>query len=162
MPQKVNKFERIKTPVSDQKTLRDAGYTPFFSSNVSAGQRDDKDLFIRFHNGSVYKYPNQGKNFGDLLLSPSKGKWVWANLRRKNVTFSKVGSFPLAGDRDLTDEELFAEFQKIPKVKLPPKLTTMLSAFVIKEQTSFLSMLLAKDTLFTSGIIVRNLTSIIK
>jgi hypothetical protein len=162
MPRKVYEYERIKTPVSDQKTLREAGYTPFFSSNVSAGQRDDKDLYIRFHNGNIYKYPNKGNRFNDLLLSASKGKWVWANLRRTHATFSKVGSMPLAGDRDLTDEELFKEFEKLDKVKLPPKLTSMLSAFVIKENTSFISTLLAKETLSTQGIIVKNITSIIK
>lgn len=162
MPRKVYEYKRIKTPVSDQKTLREAGYTPFFSSNVSAGQRDDNDLFIRFHNGNIYKYPNKGNQFNDLALSSSKGKWVWANLRRPKVAFSKVGSFPLAGDRDLTDDELFAAFEKLDKVKLPPKLTSMLSAFMVKEQSSFISTLLAKETLFTQGIIVRNVTSIIK
>jgi len=107
MPRRINKYKRIKTPVSDQRTLKDAGYTPFFSSNVSAGQREGTDLFIRFHNGSVYKYPNQGKNFSELILSASKGKWVWANLRRTKAPFTKVGGFPLAGDLDVTDEELF-------------------------------------------------------
>lgn len=107
MPSRIDyEYPRIKTSVGNQAILRSQGYTPVFSSNVSAIQRKLKDLYIRFHNGSVYKYPNQGSKYGDLLLSPSKGKWVWANLRRKNVAYSKVGDFPLTGDSDLTDEQL--------------------------------------------------------
>ena len=113
MPRTEYEYERIHTPVSDQKTLRERGYSPFFSSNVSAGMRDGTDLYIRFHNGSVYQYPNQGKQFNDLLTSPSKGKWVWANLRRTNVAYNKVGTVPLGGDRDLTDEELFDELKRL-------------------------------------------------
>ena len=113
MPRTVYEYERISIPMSNQKILREQGYTPFYSSNVSGGQRTGKDLYIRFHNGSVYVYPNQGKRFGDLALSPSKGKWVWANLRRPNVSYSKVGSMPLTGDRDVTDEELFEEASRV-------------------------------------------------
>ena len=160
MPRVEYEYKRILTPVSDQQTLRDKGYSPFFSSNVSAGQRDGDDLYIRFHNGSVYLYPNQGKNFGDLLTSPSKGKWVWANLRRKNVAFSKVGSFPLAGDRDLTDEEMFKE---IKERRLPSFLiTSLLDTLIVNEQSSFLSTLVSKEDLFIKGIIATNLASKIK
>ena len=109
MPNRVNyEYPRIKTSVENQAILRSQGYTPVFSSNVSGIQRQDRDLYIRFHNGSIYVYPNQGSNFGDLLLSPSKGKWVWANLRRKNVSYSKVGTLPLEGDLDLTTDEMMS------------------------------------------------------
>jgi hypothetical protein len=162
MPRTVYEYERILTPVSDQKTLRAEGYTPFFSSNVSAGQRDGKDLFIRFHNGSVYKYPNKGSQFNDLLLSPSKGKWVWGNLRRPNVAFSKVGSFPLKGDLDLTDEQMETKFLQLDKKILAPKLTAFLSTLLAKDKTSLVSTMLLRDTLFTKGLIVRNIASMIK
>ena len=112
MPRTVYEYKRIETSVDNQRILREQGYTPVFSSNVSAIQRKLKDLYIRFHNGAVYKYPNQGSNFNSLLTSPSKGKWVWANLRRKNVAYSKVGSMPLDGDIDFTTEELFAMVAK--------------------------------------------------
>lgn len=161
MPQKTYKYKRIKTPVSDQRTLREKGYSPFFSSNVSAGMRDDKDLYIRFHNGSVYKYPDKGEQFGDLLLSSSKGKWVWNNLRRKNVSYSKVGSFPLVGDRDLTDEELFAEIKKQKLVIQKPMIAGLLSAIMIKKKPSYLA-LLSKEDLFINGIIAGNVASRIK
>jgi hypothetical protein len=150
MPRTVYEYERILTPVSDQRTLRAEGYTPFFSSNVSAGQRDGSDLYIRFHNGSVYIYPNKGSRFNDLLVSPSKGKWVWKNLRKANVSYSKVGSFPLTGDRDLTDEEMFTE---ISKTTTPIQITLL---------DSFLSTLLPKEELFLQGIFADNIASYIK
>ena len=106
MPRTVYEYERIKTSVANQQILRSQGYTPVFSSNVSAIQRNVSDLYIRFHNGSVYLYPNQGDRFNDLLTSPSKGKWVWRELRRKNVPYSRVGDFPLDGDLDLTNEQM--------------------------------------------------------
>jgi len=162
MPRVEHEYKRILTPVSDQITLKEKGYTPFFSSNVSAGQRDGDDLFIRFHNGSIYQYPKQGKNFGDLLLSPSKGKWVWQNLRRKNVSFSKVGSFPLTGDRDLTDEELFTEIKKQKISIQQPLIAGLLSTIIVKEQSTSLLALFSREHLISSGIIAIGLANIIK
>ncbi|MCD6435827.1 MAG: hypothetical protein J7L15_05515 [Clostridiales bacterium] len=153
MPQKTYEYERIKTPVSDQKTLRNKGYTPFYSSNVSAGQRKEKDLYIRFHNGSVYKYPNKGKRFNDLALSPSKGKWVWANLRRTNAAYSKVGSMPLSGDLDLTDEQLKAQFNKKYQSKQVPLLTGLLSTMLPSDNIGLLLALMGKEQLLAKGII---------
>ena len=158
MPKTIYEYKRIKTPVSDQKTLKEAGYTPVFSSNVSAIQRKLKDLYIRFHNGSIYKYPGQGKNFGDLLLSSSKGKWVWANLRKTNISFSKVGSMPLDGDLDLTDEQLFTELKerKIPV----PVISHLLSSLVSKD-VMFAS-IISKEAMISKGIIASSFANIIK
>ena len=113
MPKKVYEYERIKTSVDNQRILKEQGYTPVYSSNVSAIQRQLKDLYIRFHNGSVYVYPGSGDMFNDLLTSSSKGKWVWANLRRPNKPYNKVGSMPLEGDRDFTDVELEQELERL-------------------------------------------------
>ena len=143
MPKIVHEFKRIKTSVSDQRTLKEQGYTPFFSSNVSAGQRDGTDLYIRFHNGSIYKYPNQGKNFGDLLLSASKGKWVWNNLRRKKVAYSRVGSLPLTGDRDITDEEMF---QELTKRKIPIPITSRLLTTIINSENLLATTVISTTT----------------
>jgi len=161
MPKIIHEFKRIKTSTADQKKLKDEGFTPFFSSNVSAGDRRGSDLFIRFHNGSIYKYPNQGKNFGDLLLSSSKGKWVWQNLRNRNVAFSKVGSLPLNGDRDLTDDELFNEIQNLKVSVQKPIITSLLSTVVPTENVSFLTTLVSRQELLTVGIIASNMASLL-
>lgn len=164
MPRVEYKYERIKTPVSDQKTLRDAGFTPFFSSNVSAGQRDGKDLFIRFHNGTVYQYPNKGDRFGELLTSPSKGQWVWRNLRNTNAPFNKVGSFPLQGDRDLTDEELEAEMIRrnvfADIINIVGKTTKTSKRTLGLIDTALISTTISSDALL-AGIIASNIASII-
>lgn len=130
MPRTERQYQRIKTSTSNQAILRDSGYTPVFSSNVSAIQRDGSKLYIRFHNGSVYMYPNEGQNFNKLLTSPSKGEWVWRNLRAKKAPFNKVGSFPLQGDADLTDKDVIAlAARTLPKDKLllAKEMTTLLT-----------------------------------
>jgi len=154
MPRKVHKFKRILTPVSDQKTLRKKGWTPFFSSNVSEGD----DLFIRFHNGSIYKYSGMGDRFEDLLFSSSKGKWVWANIRRTSQSFAKVGSLPLTGDRDLTDKEIFAEIKKRPPMK-DSKTARLLSTIIDTELLT--TSLFSKETLLFRGIIAAEFASLI-
>jgi hypothetical protein len=68
-----------------------------------------ESLIIRFHNGSMYEYPNQASQYENMLKSNSKGKWVWRNLRRKNVLYRKIGVLPLPDDIGVTDEEIFQE-----------------------------------------------------
>jgi len=79
------------------------------SSNVSSVGVKGESLIIRFHNGSMYEYPNQASQYESMLKSNSKGKWVWRNLRRKNVLYRKIGVLPLPDDIGVTDEEIFQE-----------------------------------------------------
>lgn len=102
-------YQRIAQPISEIAVLSQRGYTPVFSSNVSAVSEDGIDLYIRFHNGSVYKYLNKANKFESILAASSKGKWVWRFLRRPNASFERVSDFPLANDLDVTDEELFED-----------------------------------------------------
>jgi hypothetical protein len=99
-------YQRILPDFKTRTKLREQGYTWVLSSNVSAVRVFGNDLIIRFHNGSVYKYPNQGLQYDDMINSESKGRWVWNNLRRTNVPYSKLGSMPLETDLDMTDEEV--------------------------------------------------------
>jgi hypothetical protein len=79
------------------------------SSNVSSVGVKGESLIIRFHNGSMYEYPNQASQYENMLKSNSKGKWVWRHLRRKNVLYRKIGVLPLPDDIGVTDEEIFQE-----------------------------------------------------
>lgn len=133
MPRTEYKYKRIKTSVENQEILRDNGYTPVFSSNVSAIQRNGADLFIRFHNGNVYQYPRKGKDFNSLLTSASKGKWVWANLRGKNVSYNKVGDFPLTGDLDLTTAQMEERLAQIGKLEIAKEMVTALTVNSIRD-----------------------------
>ena len=74
--------------------LSNLGYQFVNSSNVSALSVIDNDLYIRFHNGSVYRYPNSANLYETILQSNSKGKAVWKYLRRARKPYEKVGSLP--------------------------------------------------------------------
>jgi len=106
-------YKRIINSDTSIKKLNELGYEWIFSSNVSAAAVRGKDLIIRFHNSSVYRYANQGKNYERLMAAASKGKWVWRFLRRPNVPYQKIGSLPLPEDVDVDDETI----QEQPKRK---------------------------------------------
>jgi hypothetical protein len=110
-------YQRILMSQDSDRKLQAMGYDTFFSSNVSAGAQRGNDLFIRFHNGSVYKYPNQGKRFIELQAAASKGKWVWRFLRRPNKPYEKVGTIPLPEDTIETDEEIVRPRLPVAEVK---------------------------------------------
>lgn len=158
MPSRIDyEYPRIKTSVANQEILKEQGYTPVFSSNVSAIQRDGTDLYIRFHNGTVYQYPRRGRQFNSLLVSPSKGKWVWRNLRATNASFNKVGNFPLTGDLDLTTEEMETRLAQIGKLTIAKEMVSALSVTSIKDvaiktiaNKGLLSTLVSKDSLYAT------------
>ena len=111
--QEKRKYKRLMPTVRETAILSREGFTPLASSNVSAASERNGDLFIRFWNGSLYRYPNQGKNFERLVGAASHGKWVWRFLRRPEVPYERVGSLPLDRDLDITDEELFEDMTRI-------------------------------------------------
>jgi hypothetical protein len=99
-------YKRINPTIKERGKLAEEGYTWVLSSNVSAVAQRGNDLYIRFHNASLYRYPNKGNLFERILAASSKGKWVWRFLRRKNVEYEKVGTLPLDQDIDVSDEEI--------------------------------------------------------
>lgn len=104
--QENRQYQRILPSDNSINILSSQGFEWVFSSNVSAVAVRGKDLIIRFHNSSIYKYPNQGINYERLMGAASKGKWVWRFLRRPNVPYEKIGSLPLPEDTLETDEEI--------------------------------------------------------
>ena len=112
------KYKRVTQSINDRAKLSQKGYTWVLSSNVSAAKRVGNDLYIRFLNGSLYRYDNKGDSFTNLIAAASKGKWVWRFLRRPNVPYSKVGKLPLESDLDVTDEELFEDVTRVPIVDI--------------------------------------------
>lgn len=99
-------YQRILLSDDSEAKLEAQGFEPLFSSNVSAAAQRGKDLIIRFHNGSIYKYPEQGKNYLQLVAASSHGKWVWRFLIRPQVAYAKIGSLPLPEDTLETDDEI--------------------------------------------------------
>ena len=99
-------YQRILISDASEKKLNQLGFETVFSSNVSAIAVRGKDLIIRFHNGSIYKYDNQGKNYETMMAAASKGKWVWRFLIRPQVAYAKIGTLPLPEDTTETDTEI--------------------------------------------------------
>ena len=108
---KGRKYKRIR-PSSDEKNkLAENNLQWVLSSNVSAVGSVGDDLIIRFHNGSLYKYPGNGNLLNAMLKSASKGHFVWIKLRRPNARYQRIGSLPLLSDIQLNDEDLFKELE---------------------------------------------------
>ena len=101
------KYPRWLHSNQEKSYLESKGFRAVESSNVSAVGRGGDDLFVRFHNGSVYKYFQMGDELMSIYGSVSKGKWVWRFLRRAGVPYQLVGSLGLPDDLEMTDEEMF-------------------------------------------------------
>lgn len=105
-------YKRLLHTPQEQHYLVLNGFQPVASSNVSAVGVNDDDLMIRFHNGSVYRYFNMADDFESVMLSFSKGKWVWRHLRRAGVPYMKEAGLPLPDDLEVDDFELFDRLEQ--------------------------------------------------
>lgn len=80
-----------KTLHVDLSTFEDTPwYQHFYSSNVWKFKIVGKDLMIMFLNGSVYLYPGSAYLFIGMLRTGSKGKFVWRNIRRKHIPYTRL------------------------------------------------------------------------
>ena len=104
---KNREYKRFRPNPSEKIQLANNGLQWVLSSNVSALGVNKNDLIIRFHNGSLYLYPNQAKLFEPMLQSNSKGHFVWVKLRKPKVAYRKIGTLPFKDDEQVTDDELF-------------------------------------------------------
>jgi len=101
-------YKRYRPSPDEKVKLANNGLQWVLSSNVSAVGKYNDDLIIRFHNGSLYKYPGQAKLYDPMIASNSKGHFVWSRLRKPKVAYMKIGSLPLPDDVKATDEDLMA------------------------------------------------------
>jgi hypothetical protein len=165
----IRKYQRILPSQDSIKKLESNGFEWVLSSNVSGAKEVDGDLYIRFHNGSIYKYPKRGELFDNLIAASSKGKWVWRFLRRAGVKFQKVGKLPLPEDRQVPDSQIvrpqgefkveaklptFAELSqgKLPAISIS-RIKNLTMASSPKNGQSLLSSLVSLDQLSQLGII---------
>ena len=129
MPQLVTnekrKYTRLAHTPIESRTLSSKGFRPVVSSNVSGVAYKGDDLIIRFHGGATYEYPGSGDRYEDILNAPSKGKWVWRELRLKGVPYNKIGNVDL--ENDVEDRDLMREDAEEPN-DITDFLTTMISA----------------------------------
>jgi hypothetical protein len=111
-PDTLQDYQRLRHTTDEVRTLRDRGFIPVISSNVSAVGREDGRLIIRFHGGATYAYPNDGDRLQDILSAPSKGRFVWQQLRRRGVPYQKIGNVVIEDDvedRDLMRDDVEAQ-----------------------------------------------------
>lgn len=104
---KGRRYKRFRPSAQEKIQLANNGLQWVLSSNVSAIGINDQDLIIRFHNGSIYKYPGRYYLYEEMLESNSKGRYVWVNLRRRKVPYKKIDRLPLASDINIEDELIF-------------------------------------------------------
>ena len=96
-------YKRLQHTPEEQRRINRSGYTTVLSSNVSAIAEFEGDLYIRFHGGSSYRYPNSGELYQPMLDSSSKGKFVWRELRRKGVPYQRIANIRIPNDVDDRD-----------------------------------------------------------
>lgn len=105
------KYTRLAHTREESQLLKRKGLRAVISSNVSAIGYDDDVLIVRFHGGATYGYPGQADRYDDLVSAPSKGKWVWRNLRRAKVTYYRMPNINIKDDvedRDMMKQEVKA------------------------------------------------------
>ena len=114
------KYARYAHTADEARYLTQRGLKPVVSSNVSAVGRDGDVLIVRFHGGATYGYPQSGNMYDDMLSAPSKGKFVWRELRRAGVPYYRMGAVNIVDDID--DRDMMR-----PEPTVPLELITMVS-----------------------------------
>lgn len=103
------KFRRNRHTPQQKTYLNNLGFVSVQSSNVSALRTSGNDLYIRFLNGSLYRYPESADIFEKIMNSLSKGSAVWKYLRRPNKAYERVGSIKFPKElQTVVDEQLTA------------------------------------------------------
>ena len=99
-------YRRLEHTKDERDRLDRSGFTPVLSSNVSAIGEHNDDLYVRFHGGHSYIYPGSGDLYRPMLQSSSKGRFVWTQLRKKNVAYRRIANVRLPKDVPSTDMNL--------------------------------------------------------
>ena len=159
--QEDRQYQRILLSEDSEAKLESKGFEVLFSSNVSAAAKRGDDLIIRFHNGSIYSYANQGKNYLQLIAASSHGKWVWRFLRRPQVPYAKIGSLPLPEDTLETDEEIVRPRISTHEVKVIVPTSAEIMRGVLPQISITPLSILATSNDFTSNLLTGLLVGIL-
>lgn len=58
-------------------------FTPVTSSNIAGTAHDGQHLYVKFHNGSIWRYDAPASEHQALTAAASVGKHFHANVRSK-------------------------------------------------------------------------------
>lgn len=151
----VNYRQALSTPATIQPSavqkqkLAEWGLQWVRSSFISAIGKQDRDLFIRFHNGSYYVYYGFSSHYDKILKAISKGRYFIKNIR-PTKSYDKVGSLPFPQDLKIEDTELFQyiedEFNEI--VKMMYLKGSHEIVYDEKTQREFLKIVYARETIY--------------
>lgn len=94
---------RYRHTANDKMWLARQGFRAVVSSNVSALGVFGEDLYIRFLNASVYRYPKNAELFDVIMRAVSKGRAVWRHIRRAGVPYQRVGDMPIPEKIEMKD-----------------------------------------------------------
>lgn len=109
------RYTRLAHTPGESVFLQQQGLRPVVSSNVSAAGVRDNDLIVRFHGGATYAYSGLADRVNDLLSAPSKGKWVWRELRKAGVAYQRTTDVDMVGDvEDKSLLDLMREDAQLP------------------------------------------------
>lgn len=110
-------YRRIRQSPEQRSFLGKNGYTSVLSSFISAVRVEGRDLFIRFHNNSVYQYFGFGDMRRSFLMANSKGQFFNRNVRPTEM-YVKVEDLPFPQEYELdlpqvklTDGEMFEKME---------------------------------------------------
>lgn len=121
---KGREYKRYRPSVAEKSTLVSNGLQWVLSSNVSAIGTEGNDLIVRFINGSLYRYTNEAKSFRPMLKSNSKGHYLYVNLKKPGVKYSRAGTLSLPSDKDINDIDLFKNIEnQAIRIQTPEVLT---------------------------------------
>lgn len=118
--------------------LSQQGYQHVLSSFISAIATKDNDLFVRFHNGSVYRYSNFSWAYDEILQANSKGQYFNRRIR-PTKNYEKIDSLPFPTDYKLEDQEMFAalDIDYIKKIAQALVGAEILTQNIVREGVNF-------------------------
>lgn len=115
-------YKRIRQTTRQSIYLAEQGLKSVNSSFISAIGVKDNDLYVRFHNASLYVYYGFAKEIDDFFMANSKGQF-FNKFIRPTKRYKKLDSMPFPKDTgasplELTDTELFEamDFDYIKKI----------------------------------------------
>jgi hypothetical protein len=118
-------FKKIEAEVEantdEGRFLAGEWETNFSSSNVAAFQwfspekypEEANKLTIEFHDGSIYQYANVTRTEAlSFYYAPSKGTWVWDNLRVRGTVFGWKKPYVLLSGFGIGEERVWHQTEE--------------------------------------------------
>lgn len=115
---KTLKFKKAIHSQKEVDNIRASGFFPVVSSFIDAIGQQDNNLFLRYSDGNIWMYKNQGKHFQAMITSVSKGSFAWNTMFRKNIFGVKVGAIKFVeAPKFVKIEEDVEEFQRLTNLE---------------------------------------------